>query len=222
MQRKPSAMASHHLPHTRVAWWASFFATLALIAILGLAKSAQALTVPPGSDAGIPTVLAPPPDEEGEGEAEAETSEGEEGEAEECEEDDEECEEDEIDGFEAPEECLLDSARATIFATPNRDKVSLQLHYTTTSPTSVAVDYGLHGSKGSLYLGGDRKLFASRGVLHLTKNLNEAQMAKVMAAKGFTVRLRVPAAPRYCSSFFDRQLNIRQATPSGLSWQQDE
>ena len=41
-------------------------------------------------------------------------------------------------------------------------------------------------------------------------------MAKALAAKGFTVRLRVPAAPGYCHAFFDRQLDVRRATPTGL------
>jgi hypothetical protein len=43
-------------------------------------------------------------------------------------------------------------------------------------------------------------------------------MTKVTAAKGFSVRLRVATAPRYCQSLFDRQLDVRQATPSGFSW----
>jgi hypothetical protein len=47
-------------------------------------------------------------------------------------------------------------------------------------------------------------------------------MAKVMAAKDFTVRLRVPTAPDYCKAFFDRQLDIKRATPSGLAWQQSK
>jgi hypothetical protein len=34
------------------------------------------------------------------------------------------------------------------------------------------------------------------------------------------VRLRVAAAPGYCSSFFDHQLKVRRATPSGLAWSQ--
>lgn len=220
MRRKSSLAATHHAPTTRIAWWASFFATLALIAILGLAKSAQALTLPsPGSPATL-VALAPAPDEEFEDD-EAEASEDEEFEAEECEADEEEECEDEA-GPETPQECLLSSARATIFATANQDKVRLQVHYTTSSPTTVAVDYGLHGSKGSLYLGGDKRQFARQGVLRLTKSLTETQMAKVMAAKEFTVRLRVPAAAHFCQTFFDRQLDVRQATPTGLSWQQSE
>jgi hypothetical protein len=223
MRRESSTADGHDAIAIRFAWWASFSATVALIAILGLARSAQALTFPSPESTGTLVALAPALDEEleDEDEAEAEASEDEELEAEECEGDEEEECEDEA-GSEAPQECLLSSAQATIFASAGRDQVRLQVRYTTSSPTAVAVDYGLHGSKGSLYLGGDKKHFARRGVLHLTKSLTEAQMAKVMAAREFTVRLRVPAAPHYCQSLFDRQLDVRRSTPTGLVWQQSE
>jgi hypothetical protein len=213
MRRKLLRAAGDDAHAVRLAWWAAFLATLTLIALLSLAKSAQALTVPPD----IPPVpAAPAADEEEEGKAEA--SEGEEVE---CEEEEEgECEEDE--GVEAPPECLLNSLQATVSASGNRDKVRLQLRYTTTSPTAVAVDYGLHGAKGSLYLGAEKKRFGKKGVLRLSRSLTEAQMAKVMAAKDFTVRIRVPAAPRWCHSYFDRHLDVRRATPGGLAWLQSE
>jgi hypothetical protein len=201
-------MVTDDVAAIRFAWSVAFFATLTLIAVLGIARSAQALTVPPTGTPGIVAAPAPPPDEE-----EAEGFE-----AEECEEAEEECEDE--SGPEAPPECLLSSAEATVFAAANKNKVRLQVRYTTSAPTAVAVDYGLHGGKGSLYLGGDKRQFASYGVLHLTKSLTDAQMAKVMAAKGFTVRLHVPAAPDYCKAFFDHQLDVRRATPSGLAWQQ--
>ncbi len=163
-----------------------------------------------------------PADEESEAE-EAETGEDE-GFGEECEEgeveDEEECEEEEGGGAGAPADCLLSSAVATVSATANKNKVRLQVRYTTSSPTAVTVEYGLHGSKGSLFLGGQRKQFARQGVLRLTRNLTEAQMAKAMAAKAFTVRLRVPAVPGYCKPFFDHRLDRRHATPSGLRWEQ--
>jgi hypothetical protein len=206
-------MVSDEAIAIRFAWWAAFFVTLTLIVVLGIAKSAQALTVSPAGTPGtIGASALTPADEESEDE-EAETSE------EECEED-EECEEEVA--TEAPAECLLSSAEATVTASANKDKVRLQVRYTTSSPTAVAVEYGLHGSKGSLYLGGEKKQFARHGVLRLTKALTEPQMAKVMAAQGFTVRLRVPAAPGYCKAFFDHQLDSRRATPSGLAWQQAE
>ena len=195
----------------RFAWGVAFIATLAIVAILGLARSAQALPLPIGDPA---TAVAAPADEEDEEEAEA--SEGEE--FEECE-DAEECEEDPHNP-EAPAECLLSSAQATVFAAANHDRVRLQVRYTTTTPTPVALAYGLHGSKGALYLGGEKKKLSGRGVLRLDTDLTEAQMAKVLAAKNFTVRLRLPAAPHYCQSLFDRQLDVRRALPSGLSWEQ--
>jgi hypothetical protein len=212
MRRRTSAASNDEATAIRFAWWAAFFATLTLVAVLGLAKSAQALTVLPGT----PGTVAAPADVESEDEGEEFEDEG----FEECEVD-EECEEEGGSG-EAPAECLLSSAEATVAASTSQDKVRLQIRYTTSSPTTVAVDYGLHGSKGSLYLGGEKKQFARRGVLRLSKSLTEAQMAKVTAAKGFTVRLRVAAAPGYCKAFFDHQLNVRRATPSGLAWEQAE
>jgi hypothetical protein len=208
----------------RFAWWISFFATLTLVVTLGVAHSAQARTVP--AAATIPAAAAPSADDE-DFEDEAESSEDEDFEGYDCDEEIEECEEDESDegsedGPEAPVECILTSARAAVFAAANHDRVRLQVNYKTTAPTAVTVDYGLHGGKGSLFLGSERKRFGKQGVLRLSRNLTEPQMAKVTAAKGFTVRLRVPEAPRYCASLFDRQLDVRQTTPSGLAWLQSE
>jgi hypothetical protein len=217
MRRRPSAIASEEAAAVRFAWWIAFLATLTLIATLGLAKSAQAMTVP-ASASPFAAATAALADDGLEDEAEA--SEG--AEYEECEEDEEECEEDIGDATEAPADCLLSSAEATVTANANQDRVRLQIRYETSSPTTVAIEYGLHGGKGSLYLGDEKKQLSRHGVLRLNSTLTEAQMAKVMAAKGFTVRLRVPAAPGYCRSFFDHQLDSRRATPTGLTWQQDQ
>jgi hypothetical protein len=217
MQRKP--LAAHDAQLARFAWWTAFLATLTLVAILGLARSAQALTLPP-NPAATSAAPAPVDDEE---EAEAEASEDEEFEMDECGEDEACVDEEGVDdATEAPAECILSRAEATVSAAANRDQVRLQIRYTTTSPTPVAVAYGLHGSKGALYLGGDHRRFGRHGVLRLTRDLTDEQMAKVMAAKDFTVRLRVAAAPGYCKAFFDRQLSVRRSTPSGISWEQSE
>jgi hypothetical protein len=214
MRWRHTSTAEDRARAVRFAWTASFLSTLMLIAVLAMAKSAQAFAVP-----AVATVAAPAPF--GEETDEAEASEGEELEAEECEEgEEEECEEGA--GPEAPPECLLSSAKATVVASVNRDQVRLSVRYATTSPTAVAVEYGLHGARGSLFLGADRKHLGRKGVLHLTRRLTEAQMVRVVAARGFTVRLRVPAAPAYCHHFFDRQLDVRRATPSGLTWSQAE
>ncbi|HEV7615046.1 MAG TPA: hypothetical protein VGO36_02310 [Solirubrobacterales bacterium] len=221
MRRKPTPTVDHDAQVTRFAWWISFFATLTLIAVLGLARSAQAMTLP-AAPAPVATAVLTAVDDEGfEGEAEA--SEDEEFEFGECDEAEEECEEDgPADGFEAPDECILNSAKAMVLSLGNHDKVRLQIKYTTTAPTAVKIAYGLHGGKGSLYLGDEKKQLGRKGVLRLDKSLTETQMAKVAAAKGFTVRLRVAAAPGYCAPFFDWQLDDRRPTPAGLSWLQSE
>ena len=115
----------------------------------------------------------------------------------------------------------MSNAEATVSAAANRDQVRLQLRYQTTTPTTVAVDYGLHGSKGALYLGGEKKRFGKGGPAPQRRPDRGAD-GKVMAAKGFTVRIRVPAAPRYCQSLFDRQLSERENTPTGPAWTQAE
>lgn len=223
MERKTSAQSSHAIPTTALAWWGAFLATLALVALLGLAKSAQALTVaaPPGFTAA--TALSPPAEEEDEDETEADSSDDEEFGFEDCKageepgEDEEECDEGGV-----PVECQLSEAEASVSASPNSDRVSLKVRYATAAPTAVSLDYGLHGAKGSLFLGATKKKLGKQGVLRLTRILTEGQMAKVLAAKGFTVRLRVPGAPGYCQAFFDHQLDVRRATPSGLTWLQSE
>lgn len=217
MRRRPPSITPEDAA-IRFAWWVAFLATLTLVAILGIARSAQAQSLPPTglSNVAVPAALA---DEELEDEAEAGEEEG--FEAEECEAGEEECEAEAGPG-EAPQECLLTRAETTVLAAANKDQVRLQIRYEMSAPAVVTIAYGLHGSKGSLFLGSERKRFAKQGVLRLTKALSEAQMAKASAAKGFTVRLRVPAAPGYCQSFFDYQLDLRQATPSGLSWRPSE
>src|SRR4029077_19925430 len=56
MRRKPEAFPNHDSHAVRLAWWASFFATIAVIAILGIVRSAQAEPAPLG---GAALALAP-------------------------------------------------------------------------------------------------------------------------------------------------------------------
>jgi hypothetical protein len=194
---------------------------LVLLALLCFAPAAQALTLPGPAGFALPDPLAAPAEEEEEGEAEASEEEGIEIE-EECEEEEAGGCDEEASGPEAPVECLLTTVEPTAFAFGNSGKVRLQIRYTASSPTSVKVDYGLHGGKGSLFLGSEKKRFAKKGVLQLNRKLTESQIAKVLAARDFTVRLRVLGAPRWCGSYFDRHLTVRRATPGGLTWLQSE
>lgn len=195
---------------------------LVLLALLALTLPASALAVPGPVRIAVPDWLAGPAEAEEEGEAAASEDEGLEIE-EECEEEEPgECAEDSDGGPEAPAECLLTSVDPIVFASGNSDKVQLRLRYATTSPTVVKVEYGSHGAKGSLFLGSEKKRFGRQGVLRLNRKLTEAQMPRILAARDFTVRLRVLDAPRWCGSYFDRHLDLRRATPRGLSWSQSE
>jgi hypothetical protein len=218
MREKPSIASEHDAQLTRLAW-SSFVATIALVAVLGMARSAQALTLPVLGPVGT-GAAAPPANEDPEAEAEDDEGEEIELEDEECEEEEEECEPE--DGPEAPAECVLSSASASVSASLASDKVRLIVRYTSLSPTTVAVSSWLRGSKGPLALGGDKKHFARKGSFRQTLTLSEAQMAKVLAAKDFTVQLRPAGAPRYCNALLDRHLTVRHAGPGKLTWSDPE
>ncbi len=134
----------------RLTWMVACFATLALIALLGLARSAQALALP--DPLGVEAPLAPDSDEpEDEAEAQA-ASEGPEecaaDEAEEATDSDPEEESDELgegEGDEecsetgtghAPPQCLLTTTVATVSASRS-GKVRLLVRYTAVSPITV-------------------------------------------------------------------------------------
>lgn len=208
MRRRSALTASNDASATRFAWGASFFVTIALIAILGMARSAQALTVPVTTGAATAALLPPPTDQEVEEEVEP----GEE---------EEELEVEECEGCEADTEseaCLLSSASATVSASSATNKVRLVVRYTAFVRAVVGVDYWLRGSKGPLTLGKDMKRFETTGVLRLTESLSDEQMAKVIAARDFTVRLRPVNAPSYCERRFDKHLTFKHTTAAGLTW----
>jgi hypothetical protein len=234
MRRKPTQTFGDDPQATRFAWGAAFFATIALIAILGLARSAQALTVPTTAAIGPTTALAPAAeDDEGEEDDEAESSEEDEAEVEECEEAEEseegeeaeageECAESGDAGSEAPPACLLSRTAATASVNPDSGKLRLTVRYEALSPTTVAIEYRLRGGKGPLRLGDAKKHLGRAGTLHLTETVSERQLPKVLAARDFTVQLRPAGTPRYCQRLLDRHLTIRHAEAGGLTWSDPE
>ena len=223
MKRKLGITDSEDPRAIRLAWWAAFLATLALIAALGFARSAQALTLPGSVGPAVLAVAAA--EDEGEDESGTE-DEGEEGsEAEECEagedeEAEEECEAGEDE--EVPVECVFSSASASVSASAASDTVRLAIHYTAFSPGSVEIIYWLRGTKGPLSLGRDRVHIGRKGVLRETEKLSAAQMTKALAARSFTVELRPAHAPRYCHGLLDRHLTIRLGSASRRTWSDPE
>lgn len=216
MRREPPETLGEHGPTAvRIGWWVSFVATLILVFALGLAKSAQAVTLP-GVPGAVPAVVLPDPEESEEVEDEEADWE-----YEGCEAGDEEeeisCEEEDLEEA-TPPECLLSSAVATVSASPARDTVRLSLRYTAHSSAAVKVDLRLRGSKGALKLNGEQERFKRTGVFRQTERLSDAQMRKVIATRDVTVDLQVVNTPRYCQSYFDRHLTVKRASGASLTW----
>lgn len=80
MRRKPGALTEHESHLIKIAWWVSFLATIAIVAILGMVRSAQAATLSLGDPGAALASLqfetaAEEPDDDGEDTAEGEDEE---------------------------------------------------------------------------------------------------------------------------------------------------
>lgn len=198
------------LRSTRIAWIALLVLGLALMALLLAAKPAHSAPshagpVVPGST-GFAPLDNEVEEEEFEVDAEEECFEAEEefqeGEIS-NEELDEFCEEANGAGAILPEECLLRTFRPQLVAT--NSKAQLTIRYTTYESTKATVDYGLSG----LHLGTAKLHLGRKGILHLTKHLNDSQAAKARASHKAKVQIRIPSAPSQCKRFFSSQLTVK-------------
>ena len=207
MRRKPAHRLAPAESHgARLAWWAAFAATIALIAALNFVRSAEAAT--PGFPPSTPPALLTSTAEE-EGESEEEFA------IEEC----VEVAEGELECFSleeeaVPAECRLTSTDASVTVTP-RGKLRLTVRYVAALPATVAIDSQLRGSRGALNLDGDRKRFAGSGSFHETLMLSPGETAKALAARSATVDIRPLGVPRECHDYFDQRLTARHAAGHG-------
>jgi len=212
----PSAQApSESARLARIAWFVSFAVTVAVIAALLLAKSAQAgIGLAAAEPVGPPIATIAADDEEDEEEAEGfEFEEGEEAE--------EEADEASASG-EPPAECGLRTARAAVVADESQSRLRTQLSYTSFGPVEVAIEFRLEGGKGATTLGRAHKRLGESGVLHTSEHLGKAQLAKVLAARRVTVTIQVLDAPRSCERYFDRHLKTRRAGGDQITWVQSD
>jgi hypothetical protein len=203
------------------AWFAgliTFAATLTAIAVLALAKTAQA-EVPLLSGPG-PLVAALAG---GEAEADEEAEAAEADYEAEGPEDEEEAEDEEAGANgEPPYECLLRTARATVVVQEPQSRLRLQLSYTTFEPAAVAVEYRLRGAKGSLSLASPRRQLSQTGVLRESEPLSESELKRAMATRDVIVRLRVLGAPADCGRYYTRRLENRHEAAGRVTWLQTD
>jgi hypothetical protein len=169
-----------------------------LLALLALATSAPALSLP-----AVPGALALTPSDEGE-EAEA-SDEGEfEAVEDDCvvedEEDVEICAEIEAEERESEEAevCVIEDASAKLAPQPGNDTVKLAIRYRSLAPAAVLVEARLRGSKGRLRLGADHAHLRRAGVYRKSFILSEGKMDRALDAREFEVELQALNTPRYC------------------------
>jgi hypothetical protein len=147
---------------------------------------------------------------------------------------DEEAEEEECEGGEGerrrhkpkgakggppPRECLLRSARAHLLVSSMREEVRLFVHYTSYSPADVDVVFALQG-KGARRIGEIGTHFSKQGLFRATAIPGAAAMARIRAAHGFSVELKVPSAPPSCHRFQTRHLSVRHSLHGQTAWLQ--
>jgi hypothetical protein len=178
---------------------------LLLISLFAVAGPARALSAPP--------ILPALAGEEAEENEEGEETEGEENE--ECAldlEEGESCEE--AEEVAEVEECVIEDATAAVAANPGNDTVRLTIRYRAFSPTAVAIDARLRGSKGGLHLGADRARFRRAGVFHDSFGLSQKEMVRALSAREFAIELHAVNTPPYCRI----QLTAHRGASRKLLW----
>jgi hypothetical protein len=121
-----------------------------------------------------------------------------------------------------PRQCVLRVARARVFAYATKSKARLVIHYTSYAPARVTVAYSLAGKKGKLTLGSASSRFQKAGVFRLPVRLTATQLAKLRAARSFTVRFKIPKAPQSCGRYYTKRLTIPKKVSGQTVWFQSD
>lgn len=212
MIAKPESAAAPSRRTVRLAWWVAFVLTIALLAGLGLARSAHA-TAP--ARAVRPDLSIPPPFE-AEEECEAdEPSCEEELSVEECEEGEEECEGLEEGGEEAPAECLLTAAQPRVVVSSEQRRLRLEVRYSLAGPADVLTSLRGSGGHGSVSLAAQKHHLSHSGSFEESAELSPAEATRALAANQFTVRLRVLGVPWSCHRHDFRHLSVKRQAHGG-------
>lgn len=150
-----------------------------------------------------------------------EEGEAEEGESEETEEDEEEGEEGESGpGLPkgVPDECLEYTVAARVVSSLSRQTVRLELRYDSGESGEASLSYMLKGNKGSLKLGTAKWHLSPWGHLERTAHISDRELAKLAAARSFTVRVDLPGTPSFCEIYSTRHLTSRHRTGEQTIW----
>lgn len=208
-----------------IAWLCRRLATLALLGLSLVVAMGGSTNVAATAIPGIATLQQPSPtfpsaseEEEAEAEEAEEEWEWEEGE--------EEPEEGEGEGegsdgsspSEPPAACQLYEVSARVVASDRRDVLRLAIHYASSKPAKVKVEYWLKGGKGIQRLKSLRRRISRHGSLHGVERLSTREMEKVRAARTFVVDIEVPGTPSHCERYCIRHLTARHDRGAVVIW----
>jgi hypothetical protein len=119
-----------------------------------------------------------------------------------------------------PPECLLRTATPHVVARFGQGDLRLSLRYTADSSVRVGIAYWLKGAKGSARLGSTSRRLGQRGVLEMSRHLDDRTLAKLRAAKVIVVRLSIPHTPGFCKRQLTMRLTAQRVFGSSATWYQ--
>jgi hypothetical protein len=189
---------------------------LAVLMAALAAGSAQAATRPSAGSTWSTRAIAAEAEEAAE-EVESEEEEEEEEEEIEVELEFEEGEES-AEPISLPPECLLRTVEPHVVVSFSHDDLRLSLRYASDSAVQASVAYWLKGAKGTARLGSTTRRFGRRGVLEMSRHLDDGTLAKLRAARVIVVRLDIPSAPRFCKRYLTMRLTARRVLGRSATW----
>jgi hypothetical protein len=95
-------------------------------------------------------------------------------------------------------------------------RLKLTLGYTTYEPAETKIELD-HSSDRLMSL---RRHLGRSGVIRLVRTLGDTAMAKVEAARNFTVRLQIADAPTDCRRLETKQLTVTHTSKRQIVWSQ--
>jgi hypothetical protein len=119
-----------------------------------------------------------------------------------------------------PPECLLRTVTPHVVARFNHDDLRLSLRYTADSPVRASIAYWLKGAKGSARLGSTSRRLGQRGVLEMSRHLDDRTLTKLRAAKVIVVRLAIPNTPGFCKRHLTMRLTAERVLGGSATWYQ--
>ena len=107
------------------------------------------------------------------------------------------------------EDCLLQSAKARVFAAPGADQVRLVISYTALAPVDARIELRRGGERGPLLAEATQHL-TEHGTLRLAEPLGEGEAARARVARRFTVELEIAGEPGGCHRYAIRNLKPKR------------